>query len=341
MAVSIPESKFVEFFPYIQSHSKYTQLDKRDFFENQGGIPFYKNWHGFSNVTETTPWEIPDVNNDTKKIPLSAKNEKYFIKILELAHNENIPIIVTIAPYAKGMSQEHQMKYNTVKEIAEEYGVSFINFNSLEMYQEIGLNFETDFNDGEHLNHMGNVKVSSYMADYILAMVKLPDRRSDPRYISWELDAAYIDAMNRNRTLVETTEIEKILDIFDDSQYVYFVSHNVSESSNKIDSFKRYFGLSDNAGGNYVIDSTTGEITEPALYVWHEREGMLFKFDPWRGNINIEHSKYHPENGNIDYLNSFYYNKKNSMLTIVYDTVTLEVVDTFYVNMDNDMNVSR
>lgn len=340
MKVSIPEERFSEYFPtYIQSHSKYSELGKKDFYDNQGGIAFYKNWHGFSNVTVTTPCEMPDLDGYTEKIPLMAKNEEYFRKILELARYENIPIIVVVAPYVYGMIPEHQMKYNTVKEIADEYSVDFINFNSSEMYKKIGLNFDTDFSDGAHLNYIGNVKVSKYVADYILAMTDMPDRRGDLKYKPWELDAAYIDAMNRDKMLTETTEIEKIKDIFDNSKYIYFVSSNISEGSEQIAAMKRYLGLTENYGGSYIIDGTTGEIMIPESYVWYELEGIQFTYD-WYG-INVNYSQFHPENGIIDEVNSLYKYSDKGMLIVVYDSITLEIADAFYINIEDDVNVMR
>lgn len=340
MKVSIPEDRFAEFLPtYIQSHSKYSELGKKDFIDNQSGIAFYENWHGFQNITISTPWEMPDVDGYTEKISLTVKNEEYFRKILELARFENIPIIVVAAPYVNSMIPEHQMIYNTVKEIADEYGVDFINFNSSEMYREIGLNHDTDFSDGDHLNYMGNVKASKYVADYILAMTDIPDRRGDSNYISWELDATYINAVNRDKMLTETTEIEKIKDIFDHSDYIYFVSSNISEGSDQIAAMKRHLGLPENYGGSYVVDGITGEIMVPEAYAWYELEGMQFTYD-WYG-INVKYSQYHSENGSIDEMKSLYRYPDNGMVIVVYDRITSEVVDGFYINADDNVNVMR
>ena len=64
------------------------------------------------------------------------------------------------------------------------------------MYDEIGIDFSTDFADSGHLNVHGAEKVSVYLADYMTAHFDLPDHRGDAAYSSWDLAARHFNALS-------------------------------------------------------------------------------------------------------------------------------------------------
>ncbi|WP_240516399.1 hypothetical protein [Brachyspira sp. G79] len=53
------------------------------------------------------------------------------------------------------------------------------------------MDFSKDFNDPNHLNYKGSAKFTRYLGKYLKENYDLPDRRGDPKYYSWEMNAKY------------------------------------------------------------------------------------------------------------------------------------------------------
>lgn len=159
-------------------HYRYSEISGKDFenffWDKQTGIQ-YLDLTGLN----VQSFEIMDVSNMTEPVPLAEKCETYFRKILDLCREEQIPILLVASPYY--LHEQEQRRFNRIGEIAEEYGVTFLNFN--ENYQELSIDPKTDFCDLAHMMPSGVEKYSSYLADYMKANYQLPDRRLDENHI--------------------------------------------------------------------------------------------------------------------------------------------------------------
>lgn len=91
-------------------------------------------------------------------------------------------LILIAAPYV--ITEDDQRVYNQIAEIAQEKGITFINYN--EYYEEIGLDFEQDFNDGSHLNYWGSCKFTDYLGKFLCTCDNIQDRRGQEAFESWE-----------------------------------------------------------------------------------------------------------------------------------------------------------
>lgn len=79
--------------------------------------------------------------------------------------------------------------YNYMDEIIAGYGYEFLNLN--DHYEEIGLDFASDFSDyGGHTNALGAEKCTKFLGGYLSGMYGIEDRRGQEGYESW--DAAYV-----------------------------------------------------------------------------------------------------------------------------------------------------
>ncbi|MCD8007591.1 MAG: hypothetical protein LUF68_01395, partial [Clostridiales bacterium] len=87
-----------------------------------------------------------------------------------------------------------------VQELADSYGLTYLDFNWEELLNAIGLNINTDMKDKDHLNTSGADKLSDYLADYATAHYDLPDRREDADY-----------DLQINRTLYDTERTDAYL----------------------------------------------------------------------------------------------------------------------------------
>lgn len=162
------------FFGFFLSHGRYQDLTWADF-----TAPFadYSNYKGFYPAYVTREMQRPDVEGVTEETPITEKTWDYFAKTMELSKKEQIPVLLINVPYI--MSKDDKAVFNTFeKKLAafdESYQITYLDFNNL--YEELNIDFSTDFADSEHLNESGIHKLDPYLAQYIKSHYALPDRR--------------------------------------------------------------------------------------------------------------------------------------------------------------------
>ncbi len=168
-------------FPLDTMHSRYKDLTKNDFFDENNSI----NYKGFDYRNTTVQFETPDVSGMTEDFVFDEKHEKYLRLMIELAREKNIPFVVMTTPYVVTIDEQGYLNY--VETICEQEGVTYIDFNK--MYDEVGIDFSTDMAENVHLNFSGTKKLTQYLGNYITANYEVPDHRGDEKDSSWDVDA--------------------------------------------------------------------------------------------------------------------------------------------------------
>lgn len=146
----------------IKYHSRWNELGKLDI------LSLLPNYHLKNNGYTYLPKgdvkvEKNNIKNYKETKELSKKNMKYLNKIIDLAKENNIELILVKSPVE--ITEEKQIYYNEVEKIAKDNNLNFINYNYL--YDEINLDFENDFFDRGHLDGDGAEKVSRHFAYYL------------------------------------------------------------------------------------------------------------------------------------------------------------------------------
>ncbi|MCI1966252.1 MAG: hypothetical protein LKJ17_09020 [Oscillospiraceae bacterium] len=159
-------------------HSRYSEISEDDF------DSFF--WNSHTEIQQTPdsgdlvyPTTLPDTAQTVGTEALTAKSEKYLRMILSLCGEKNLPIMLVASPCA--LSKTEQRRLNCVRQIAEEYGVEFTNYN--DHYREIGIDPQTDFRDEGHLNNAGIRVYTSALEKLWKSKYTLPDRRKDSDHI--------------------------------------------------------------------------------------------------------------------------------------------------------------
>nr|MCM1037691.1 SGNH/GDSL hydrolase family protein [Ruminococcus sp.] len=101
--------------------------------------------------------------------PLGESSEKYLRKIISYCQKQNIPITLFCSPVDELMlvSTGNYDNYVTqIREIAEEYGVPFYDFN-LARRQYLPIREESCFFDIDHLNHTGAEIFTAFFSDVV------------------------------------------------------------------------------------------------------------------------------------------------------------------------------
>ena len=132
---------------------------------------------------EVGPSETADFSYVTDRMPIPADEEQVLRELLDYlkAHGKNALFIVS----PNTMTEEKQAQYNYISDIIEPYGYHFLNFN--DHYEEIGVDFETDFYDyGGHANAFGAEKCSAFLGKYLHDNYEFTDKRGQEAYADWD-----------------------------------------------------------------------------------------------------------------------------------------------------------
>ena len=170
---------------FPQLHSQYRALDENSFVfpPNNGGRG--PNWKGYIEYEKTDPKEKPSLVWTSTKKPMNARQEEWFRKLLELAAEHEVPVLIVGFP-CPDYANDH-MYYNSLWAIADEYGVAHINYNDPDL--RLRMLYSSDFADWQHMNVKGSATFSRRLGSDLKEMYDLPDRRGDETYITWQLCA--------------------------------------------------------------------------------------------------------------------------------------------------------
>lgn len=130
-------------------------------------------------VTEAgrEPWGYRD-----PEIPTNVQKTLTQIK----AHCDRMGAKLILFSMPSVISWEKEMAA-PLEKLADRLQVPYLELNQI----DLALNWETDTMDGgDHLNYLGDEKVSTYLASYLADTGLLEDHRSDPAYAQWNTDCA-------------------------------------------------------------------------------------------------------------------------------------------------------
>ena len=219
LMVSSPRDELENYFwDYRLWHSRYTELNASDaskYWEK----PIYKYYKGFGiNFATDSSLIRPDIDHIETGLSLYPKSEKYLRKIIELAKQENIPLLIVVSPFI--LSDNNQQQFIETKKIAGEYDVDFINFNESQYYDLMNLDFAMDFADSAHLNYRGNVKYTNVLAKMILNRYDIPYHSMDEeKYITWKLNSKDILGRTENEYLRKENDFSAYLNHMEKENY--------------------------------------------------------------------------------------------------------------------------
>lgn len=231
MIASVPKTDYRDFILEFPSyHSRYENIKRLDFDEY---IPdnYYPEWKGQVISPIIVAQERPELMPSEERKALSPKNEEYLRKIIECAKEEGIPLCLMIAPNVVG--QDAIPYFNTIRDIADEYEVEFVDFN--EFYDEMNLDFAVDFADAEHLNNNGNIKFSKFLGSYIKENFEVSDRRGESGYEDYEVCANITFMKDYNQDIKSITALSEVTDWIDNKNYlnIFVIEGDLDDLSNR------------------------------------------------------------------------------------------------------------
>ncbi|MCH5257497.1 MAG: hypothetical protein J1D87_09395 [Lachnospiraceae bacterium] len=174
-----PEHYFDYFPNFATYHNRYPKSEDLEYlFKSKKDRASFK---GYTPYFIECPQTEPELVED-KSGGITIKSEQYLQKIIEFTQKNDIELYLIVSPYIT--KSEDELVYNRIKEISVNYGLEFNSTNY--SYDEMGLDFGTDFNDWSHLNYNGSCKYTQYLGAQIKKNYDIPDRRGLKKWESWD-----------------------------------------------------------------------------------------------------------------------------------------------------------
>lgn len=167
-------------FPIVRYHSRWSTLSAAFFhreFENvKGGFaePFFGDQVDISDHFLTT----------TGCAPLPDFVQNALTELLDYCKVENVKVVFVLS--AQYRDEQTLKYYNTLIDQINAYGFPVL--NELKDFDKIGLDDKTDFYNANHTNIHGALKITDYLAQYLLDNYTFPEKTGEG-YESW--DEAY------------------------------------------------------------------------------------------------------------------------------------------------------
>lgn len=157
-------------------HTRWNELNETDFIVSR-----VKNKGAEYMAAIGTPIEVTKIPIE-KKLEGETTGVRYLRKMIEDCQSREIEVLLVFVPFPA--EESRQMDANRVYDIADEYGVNYINFLDMNI-----VDYNTDcYDENSHLNASGGQKVTEYIGQYIAENYDIPDQRNNPAYDSWYED---------------------------------------------------------------------------------------------------------------------------------------------------------
>lgn len=177
-----PELKFWDYFSEMYyNHAYWESLSEESFTGYQLKDHILGNRLVLRVYPSERKKEVQTVPNEGEKATVYAYNRKYLVKMIELCRTKGVDLILT---RGYGVIDWNWKEYNAVQEIADEYGLPYLDINVLE--KEVGIDWKTDNADNVHMNLSGSKKWTDYLGEYLTEHYDFPDRRTEERYAGFE-----------------------------------------------------------------------------------------------------------------------------------------------------------
>lgn len=180
-------------------HTRYRELGQYDF--EQYAPSVYGRGAGYNWDVNVGPYFPAALSCDATD-ELSEENKSWIDEMIALSQKEDFALVFFVAP--KIVDEQRQTIFNSAAQYVTEQGMDFIDFGKLA--EELGLDVNRDFADGNHCNADGAAKVTGYIGDYLSEYFELTDHRGDDSYRLWEQNDHYFCRLETEREYNITVE---------------------------------------------------------------------------------------------------------------------------------------
>lgn len=180
-----PDKTFSYLFPLTTYHDRWSSLTKRDFTKHN--LEADNGTRGFcslmTSLTDSITIDNVDIiNTDPDKTAGDAalidESAEHFEKLVAFCKQKGIKLVLIKTPASSWNSSKHNM----TKQLADQYGIDFLDYNYSPLYEEIGYIHAFDSTDGTHMNYYGAAKFTKSIGEYIVENCDFTDVRNNKDY---------------------------------------------------------------------------------------------------------------------------------------------------------------
>lgn len=250
-------------------HTRWNELTSNDFMPEllrEKGAESYRN-------VEYLGMDLPPLIDSSIMFEGETNGVIYLRKFIEECQNAGIEVLLTFCPCGYAEDEATQKDANRAAQIAEEYGIEFLNFIHTDV-----INATIDTRDMSHLNPSGGRKLTDYLGKYIMEHYDIPDRRDDPDYAGWYNDYE----------VYKQDKIQSLSNSANGHPYEWYLNYPVDLKNYLMLLYDKHFssciyltdnmlwhgdGLYDKLLANIGIDSNTLYTGEPTLAIVDNANG--------------------------------------------------------------------
>lgn len=190
------------------------------------------NWEYIDNSTYRPDkgfgWEPPAARQEKpegfmtdQKGGLDERCIQVLVDLLDYCKEENLQVLFVVCPYV--ITREDMMKYNTMAEVITGYGYPYLNTN--EYYTEMGIDFETDFFNADHVDCLGAEKYTCFIGEYICDNYNMPDHSNDGGdFEKWDIEFERFEEEAQSRREQCYLAIDKIAEGYRDGNSLKYIT---------------------------------------------------------------------------------------------------------------------
>lgn len=334
----VPRQKQADFmYEFGTYHTRWENLSRADFYGNPNRTGTYgaKVWYGSIPFDSFGPV-------DEARAPLPEIADRYLRKTIEMCQENGADVLLTLMPmdYNKVVDNgeidrgKWQKYWNGVQDIADEYGIRYLNF--MHHYDELQFDPQDSTDGGTHLNAYSAETLTRYLGTYLRENYTLEDVRQNPSYDFMREDAEQFEDYKTELELKSTKSLGDYLDLlrnYRSDRYTIFVSvKDIQGYALTPDIIDRLISLG-YEGGGILLDkqyhSFIGIIHGADVVEMYGGDEALF----YDGEINrrkIDISSRTLKQGNVSEIKigaKDYSKNKRGLNFVLYDNETEEVID--------------
>lgn len=171
-------------FPLFRYHERWKEINLAEAEPQPLLEHSFKKGHVY--LHDVAPQVYPDgfMQPTGEQVTFDDSAYDYAQKSIALCKEKGIDVVLLHLPKVSWSFEKSQ----AMAQFAEEQQIPYVDFNTKEIQQEIGLLPEQDYYDKGHVNTKGSKKVSEWLGAYLAERYDLPNHRNDVAYEQWEQD---------------------------------------------------------------------------------------------------------------------------------------------------------
>ncbi|MCD8051626.1 MAG: hypothetical protein LUE89_08115 [Clostridiales bacterium] len=200
----ISESFLSYLIPIVKYHVRWSELTAKDFGMWMDSDVAYRGFDIVDQCKKGLDYDRMIIDNDDPEGNLRELYDyqlEYLVKIVDYCQENDIELVLFKTPKFSWIGSDSAQ----VQALADQYGLTYLDYNWEEMLNSFDFNLETDMKDYDHLSTLGADKFSDCLADYLTANYDLPDRREDEDF-DLQVNRDTYNQEHTDAALVTTTD---------------------------------------------------------------------------------------------------------------------------------------